>query len=167
MKKAVQIELATPADAYAIARLSARVIEHGLPWRWTPPRIQRAIRDARTNVVVARLDGVVAGFGVMIYGDEVAHLVLFAVAEAQRRRRIGSRLLEWLELVARTAGIARVRLEARSDNAAARAFYRRQGYIELRAVPGMYLGMEDGVHLEKTLFEALRLPYRVGSGGGA
>jgi ribosomal protein S18 acetylase RimI-like enzyme len=145
------IRLARHDDARAIAALSRTEIEHGLPWRWTPPRVQRAIGDARTNVCVAMDDGPLLGFGIMIYAEDTAHLSLLAVHPASRRQGIGSALLQWLEQVAQVAGITRVQLEARHDNAAALGFYRRHGYRQTDTVVGMYLGMEDGVRLEKAL----------------
>ena len=146
------IRLATRDDTRAIAALSRTEIEHGLPWRWTPPRVQRALADARTNVCVARQDeGRLLGFGIMIYADDTAHLSLLAVDPAARRQGVGTALLEWLEQVAGVAGIQSIQLEARRSNAAALAFYGRRGYRQTDTVAGMYLGVEDGVRLEKGL----------------
>jgi [ribosomal protein S18]-alanine N-acetyltransferase len=145
------IRLATRDDVRAIAALSRTEIEHGLPWRWTPPRVQRALADARTNVCVAEQGDALVGFGIMVYADDTAHLSLLAVRPEARRQGVGTALLHWLEQVARVAGIARVQLEARHDNASALAFYRRHGYAQTDTVPGMYLGVADGVRLEKRL----------------
>lgn len=145
------IRLATRNDVRAIAALSRTEIEHGLPWRWTPPRVQRAVDDARTNVCVAVQQASMLGFGIMVYADDTAHLSLLAVSPEARRRGAGSGLLRWLEQVAQVAGIVRVQLEARHDNAGALAFYRRHGYALTGTVPGMYLGVADGVRLEKLL----------------
>ena len=147
------VRLARLPDAPAIALLSRQAIEHGLPWKWTARRVSAAIVHPSTNVVVAEAAGRVAGFGIMSYQDEHAHLVLFAVAEGSRRGGVGSELLAWLETVARVAGLARIRVEARADNEAALAFYRRHGYIEREAVLGMYYGAEDGVRLEKSIVD--------------
>jgi ribosomal-protein-alanine N-acetyltransferase len=146
-----QIRLATQGDARAIAALSRTEIEHGLPWRWTPPRVQRAIADARTNVCVAEQQGTMLAFGIMVYADDTAHLSLLAVSPAARRQGAGSAVLLWLEQVALVAGVAQVQLEARHDNSAALAFYRRHGYEQKDTVVGMYLGVADGVRLEKVL----------------
>jgi [ribosomal protein S18]-alanine N-acetyltransferase len=145
------IRLATRDDVRAIAALSRTEIEHGLPWRWTPPRVQRAVADARTNVCVAMHGESLRGFGIMVYADDTAHLSLLAVDPDARRQGVGTALLQWLEQVARVAGIVRVRLEARHDNAGALAFYRRHGYAQTGTVPGMYLGVADGAQLEKLL----------------
>jgi [ribosomal protein S18]-alanine N-acetyltransferase len=149
----IAVRLARRADAAAIAALSRDEIEHGLPWRWRAGRIAEAIADADTNVAVADgpTPGTLAGFGIMVYRDVNAHLLLFAVHPSQRRRGVGSALLLWLETVARTAGIARIRLEARQDNAAARCFYSEHGYHERTLRPGMYSDAVHGVQLEKWL----------------
>lgn len=153
----VPIRLATRADAAAIAELSRDAIEHGLPWRWTPPRVQRAIDDARTNVAVAREGAMLLGFGIMHYpADDAAHLQLLAVHAAQRRAGIGSALLAWLEAVAHAAGLQRIGLEARLDNVAGRCFYSEHGYHERSIVARLYSGRLDGVRMQKWLRPAAR-----------
>ena len=149
------IELATRADASVIAALSRDVVEQGLGWSWTEPRVLKALRDDATNVIVARTQSkagkVVAGFAIMRYGDDSAHLVLFAVDAAHRRRGIGSALLSWLETTARTAGINTIQLEARSKNSEARAFYQQLGFNEIGVRVSYYRGVEDAVRFEKSL----------------
>lgn len=145
------IGLALPGDASAIAALSRDSIEVGLPWRWTAARVARAIRDRETNVVVVRRGGGLAAFGIMSYRGDEAHLLLLAVRRDCRRSGIGSAVLAWLERVARIAGMERIVLEARRDNAAARSFYSEQGYHERFIVPAMYSGVIDGVGLVKCL----------------
>src|ERR1043165_4394164 len=105
-------------------------IEHDLQWEWSPQRILQSIDEPDTNVAVAADEGGMLGFGIMSYKDDVAHLLLFAVRAEVRRRGIGTSLLRWLEQVASVAGVTRFRVESRSDNAAALAFYRKHGYAE-------------------------------------
>jgi ribosomal-protein-alanine N-acetyltransferase len=147
----VDLRLAEPGDAPAIAALSRTEIEHGLPWSWTPTRVANAVADRETNVLVAKDDKALVGFGIMVYRERTAHLCLLAVDPACRRRGLGSALLAWLERVAQVAGVQRLGLEARQDNAAALAFYRRHGYQNAAVVVGMYRGVEDGVRLVKWL----------------
>jgi ribosomal-protein-alanine N-acetyltransferase len=151
MTDRLRIRLATPADAAAIAGLSRTEIEHDLRWRWTPARVIGAMRDPATNVAVAHRAGPLAGFGIMVYDDDVADLHLLAVRPDDRRQGVGSALLKWLEEVALAGGVTRFRLEARHDNVAALRFYRKHGYREFAEVPGMYEGREDGVRLEKRI----------------
>ncbi len=145
------LQLATAADAVRIARLSRDRIESGLGWSWTAARVQRSIADPATNVVVAVWAGELAGFGIMEYHDDEAHLLLLAVAAGAARRGVGRALVEWLETSARTAGIGQVLLEARAANAGAQTFYRRLGYRQLQRLPGYYQGREAAVRMAKRL----------------
>jgi [ribosomal protein S18]-alanine N-acetyltransferase len=145
------IRLATAADAVPIAEMSRQYIESGLGWSWTPARIAAAISDRSTNVaLIDQPDGVLA-FGIMHYAERSAHLALLAVDPAQRRRGIAARLVAWLEKCADTAGIERIRVEARSDNPEALAFYQKLGYVEVDRIARYYRGVLDAVRLEKTL----------------
>ncbi|MDM0051782.1 GNAT family N-acetyltransferase [Variovorax sp. J22R115] len=146
-----EITLAQPADAQDIAELSRDAIERGLSWRWTERRVRRSIRDEATNVVVARRQGVLLGFAIMQYGDDDAHISLFAVQASQRRSGLGSALLAWLEATAGVAGIRTIRLEARAGNVAAKSFYGRHGFTEFGTSPGYYEDVEDAVRMVKRL----------------
>jgi [ribosomal protein S18]-alanine N-acetyltransferase len=147
----IAIRLATAADAAAIAAMSREYIEYGLPWGWQEERVAAAIADPQTNVVVTGSAGAIIAFGIMSYLDDDAHLLLFAVRRAHQRRGIGSAILAWLEESARVAGAARIRVEARRDNGAARSFYNEHGYHELAIKQRMYSGVVDGIRLAKQL----------------
>jgi ribosomal protein S18 acetylase RimI-like enzyme len=151
MSLALHVSLAQPSDATDIADMSRRLIEHGLPWSWRRQRVARAISASNTNVVVAREQGELLGFGIMEYWDEDAHLVLFAVHSNHQRQGIGSAILRWLEASAAACGAIRIRLEARRDNDAARIFYNEHGYHEINIKGRMYSEMLDGIRLEKWL----------------
>lgn len=150
MIDAGEIRLALPQDAARIATMSRDYVEDGLGWGWTPARVLRSIRDRVTNVVVAECGADLAGFGIMKYLDDDAHLLLFAVKPEYRRRGVGSGLLTWLESTATTAGIELIFLETRATNAAAREFYAARGYRELTTLP-RYYGSEDAVRIGKDL----------------
>ena len=144
--------LAGLGDAGPIAEMSRSYIEQGLGWSWREGRVLRAIRDPATNVAVVTESDAIVGFGIMQYWEETAHLALFAVRPSHRNQGLGSRLVRWLEQPARIAGIERVRVEARADNAKAIAFYRRLGFVPMRTVSGYYGGIVDAVQLQKQLF---------------
>lgn len=145
------LALARSADAPAIADLSRALIETGLAWAWVPRRVAASIRHPETNVLVARDGARIAGFGIMRYGAEEAHLELFAVDRDYRERGLGRRLLEWLERPARVAGLARIVLEVRASNAGAQAFYERLGYRPLTRWPGYYQGREAALRMGRSL----------------
>lgn len=138
-------------EAAEIAGMSRLMIEHGLRWRWTAGRVRQAIRDPETMVLIASRDGDIAGFAIMKFGDEEAHLHLLAVRPADRRRGIATALLAWLEKSARTAALGRIRLEVRAGNAPARSFYRRLGYRYLGQLPGYYDRVEAAAVFAKSL----------------
>jgi ribosomal-protein-alanine N-acetyltransferase len=154
MIASIDVRLATLSDVSQIAAMSRDYIEHGLPWTWTEERVAHSIRDSETNVVVAGERGSLIGFGIMFYASDDAHLLLFAVRAAHRRRGIGSAILRWLEEAARVAGAKRIRVECTRENAAGRNFYCEHGYHELQITTKMYRGIKDGVHLEKWFRES-------------
>ena len=146
------IRLARASDAPRIAGMSRDLIESGLGWSWTAPRVLRSLADAQTNVVVALAGDERIGFAIMKYHDDEAHLLLLAVQPASGRRGVGTALVAWLEKAALVAGVGQVYLEARVTNGAARAFYKRLGYSEIQLVPGYYQGREASVRLAKDLW---------------
>ena len=143
------------SDATTIARMARDYVEDGLRWTWRPRRIQRALLDRNTTVLVAdapRGWGTeIAGFAIMRFEDERAHLSLLAVHPRYRRRRIARDLLLRLETAARTAGIGEVRLEVRTGNEAALDFYRRHGYRTVVRLPGYYGGRESAFRMARVL----------------
>jgi [ribosomal protein S18]-alanine N-acetyltransferase len=151
----MNVRLALRADAAGIAALSRDEIEQGLGWSWNEVRVGAAIRNVDTNVAVIGETRALRAFGIMAYRDESAHLLLFGVHPAHRRQGLGGRLLHWLEQVAVDAGIQRITIECRRDNAPARHFYAEHGYHEFGIDKGYYRsssgGVIDAIRLEKQL----------------
>lgn len=156
--RTLSIRLATRDDAAGIAAMSRDEIERGFPWSWTEGRVARAIANPEANVIVAGPPGALGGFGIMSYAGDDAHLLLFAVANSQRRQGIGSAMLEWLETVAREMDVRRVRVECRRSNSAARNFYGEHGYHEEAIARRYYRGLEDAIVLVKHLIAAPPAP---------
>jgi ribosomal protein S18 acetylase RimI-like enzyme len=97
-------------------------------------RIERIASDPATWLVVAELEGEIAGFGVLHVqnlveraepGVEVAGLV---VGERFRRRGVGELLMQALEDEARTRGGKTMVLNTAHRRADAHAFYEALGY---------------------------------------
>ena len=141
------LKLATSADAAPIAAMSRELIETGLPWSWTPARVARNLAQPDTLVLTARDGAMLAGFAIMQFGEERAHLSLLAVRPDYRRQGVARRLLQWLIASALTAGIARVQLELRESNLDARRFYLKQGFAETARMSGYYRGVETAVRM--------------------
>jgi len=141
------LRLAAPADAAPIAMMSRELIETGLPWSWTPERVARNLAQHETLVLTARDGKRLAGFAIMQFGEDRAHLSLLAVRPDYQRQGVGRRMLEWLTESALTAGIATIHLELRETNLGARRFYLEQGFAETVRISGYYRGVETAVRM--------------------
>jgi ribosomal-protein-alanine N-acetyltransferase len=146
-----RLEPARAREAALLAAMARELVEGGLRPSWDPSRIAWHIRHPESVVLAARAGSAVAGFAIMRYGDDSAHLNLLAVAPAHRRRGIARRLVAWLESTALTAGTFSIGLELRAGNAAARAFYAALGYRELGCLPGYYQGVESAIRMGRDL----------------
>jgi ribosomal protein S18 acetylase RimI-like enzyme len=161
-----EIRPADVADALVIADMSRELIEHGLERSWTAARVARAIRHRNSVVIktvlarppvhspsaeVPSADGTPAGFAIMTFADDSAHLSLLAVARKHRRLAIARRMLAWLEKTAVCAGTFFVSLEVRAANRGATEFYRALGYDETDLIEGYYNGVEDALVFAKDL----------------
>ena len=155
MSVTLEIAPARAADAQIIAEMSRRLVEVGLPWTWTPARVARHLHHPESLVLTARATGTgspaLAGFAIMHFGDDIAHLNLLAVDSHWQRRGLGRRLLEWLEQSAITAGTFSLCLEVRARNPVALLFYRELGFEETGRVPRYYSGREDALRMAKDL----------------
>jgi ribosomal-protein-alanine N-acetyltransferase len=147
---------ARPSEATVIAEMSRDLVEHGLRWAWTPARVAASIRSRTALVVVARVERRIAGFGIMRYGDDQAHLDLLGVSPRRRGAGLGRRLVEWLEKPALVCGITVVQLEVRARNRGAQAFYERLGYRPIERIEGYYQGQEPALRMRRKLGVPIR-----------
>ena len=161
--QALSLRPAIRAEAPELALMSRDLIERGLSWRYTPPRMLRMLAERETSVVVACDSQGVQGFSALHLGELSAHLVLLAVQPEQQRRGIGRRLLAWHLATARAAGMERVGLELRADNDAALAFYGGLGFQRLQRLPAYYDSRVDALRMQLQLREAAQ-PGRTGPG---
>jgi [ribosomal protein S18]-alanine N-acetyltransferase len=146
-----RLQPARLADAPLLAAMSQQLVETGLAPSWDTARIRWHVQHPDSMVLTARAPQTLAGFAIMRYLDDRAHLNLLAVAPAHRRRGVARSLLEWLEESARTAGTFVISLELRASNLAALGFYRALGYAERGAVPGYYQGVESAIRMQRDL----------------
>jgi ribosomal protein S18 acetylase RimI-like enzyme len=151
MQDMLVLKLANHDDAISIARMSAALIEYGLPQAWSAARVVRHIRSKESVVLVAKSGDQMMGFAVMEFGENSAHLSLFAVSTLARRRGIGQRMLEWLHETAITAGTFLISLELRAANSTAFKFYTAMGYRQSGYRPRYYSGREDAICMSRNL----------------
>ncbi|HEY6454919.1 MAG TPA: GNAT family N-acetyltransferase [Steroidobacteraceae bacterium] len=148
---AYRFELALSRDAAAIASLSRRIVEAGLPPAWSTERVLCHIKRTDSVVVTARMHGFLAGFAIMQFGETQAHLNLLAVETAHQRRGLGRQLMNWLHDSARVAGTFDVALEVRANNIGARHFYASLSYRAGQLMRGYYQGIEDALRMNRDL----------------
>ncbi|HEY4339402.1 MAG TPA: GNAT family N-acetyltransferase [Steroidobacteraceae bacterium] len=146
-----RFELAVARDAVAIASLSRRIIEAGLPPAWPADRVLCHIKRTDSVVVTARIHGLLAGFAIMQFGDTHAHLNLLAVETAHQRRGLGRRIVNWLHESALVAGTFDVGLELRANNIGAQRFYESLQYRAGDLMRGYYQGLEDARRMTRDL----------------
>lgn len=106
------------------------------------------------SCVVAEIDFLLVGYGVLSAGAGEAHLLNLCVAENVRCRGIGRRLLLDILGRAREAGASVVFLEARPSNVAAIRLYQAMGFVQIGVRRGYYQatgGREDAIVLRLTL----------------
>ena len=147
----IEMNLARRRDARVIARMSARLIEFGLPPTWDERRVIHCVNHPDWVVLTAKQGGRLVGFAILEFRDEHAHLGLLAVHPGNRRLGLATALVDWLETSARTAGIFSVHLELRASNEDALTFYRKLGYTERDRRRGYYAGREDAIRMEHDL----------------
>ena len=97
---------------------------------------------------IMEVEGDLAGYGVLMIGVGEAHLLNVSVAQPWQRRGLGRALLaHFIELAGRF-GAARMLLEVRPSNHAARRLYAQAGFLELSVRRGYYpadSGREDAI----------------------
>ena len=125
---------------FATDRMSAR------QWR-------HHVAHPGATVLVAERDRAIVGAAVVFFhaSHRIARLYSIAAAPEARGAGIGEELLGATEHDARRHGRDRLRLEVRTDNAAARRLYERRGYRAFGTKAAYYEDGCDAVRYEKAL----------------
>jgi GNAT superfamily N-acetyltransferase len=145
MKDTLVIRSAARWDLDALVSLLGLLFSIEADFRPEPVRqrrgLERALADpARVGVLVAERDGAVIGMVTAqlvtstAEGGASAWIEDMVVAERERGRGIGRRLLEAIEAWAVARGASRLQLLADRENAPALAFYARLGWRSTRLV---------------------------------
>ena len=109
-------------------------------------RIERIEADPSTWLIVAEIEGEIAGFGALhvqnlIERDDLGtHVAALVVAERFRRRGVGEALMARLEEEARARGSRYLALNTAHRRADAHAFYEALGYEHTGRRYGKELG---------------------------
>jgi len=82
--------------------------------------------------------GVLAGYYLLMYALDEAHLLDVAVAAPRQRQGLGQLLLDRIAARAREQGMTSILLEVRPSNERALDVYRRYGYVHIGRRKGYY-----------------------------
>jgi ribosomal-protein-alanine acetyltransferase len=138
--KRIAIRAAEPADADALLAIEEAVFPTD---RLDRRAFRHAARSPTMACLVADGGGAVLGYAIAERRrtSTAARLTSIAVAPDGAGRGVGKRLLAAIEREAAAAGSARMRLEVRDDNRAARNLYETTGYRLVETIEDYY---EDG-----------------------
>lgn len=138
----------TDADLDEVVAIEA----HVQSFPWTRGNFADALA-AGYGAWTLRREGKVAGFCIVMFAPDVAHLLVIAVSRHLHRQGLGGVLLDWCEQQARERGLEGMLLEVRPSNTAAIGFYKRHGYIQIGVRRAYYPaekgGREDALVMQK------------------
>jgi ribosomal-protein-alanine N-acetyltransferase len=137
------------ADVPAVGLLESQT--YAFPWS---ENIFRDCLRAGYYCCVVETEREIVGYGVLSIGAGEAHVLNICVAEGDRGRGLGRRLLLHLIDRARGAGARDVFLEVRPSNPVALHLYLTEGFSQIGVRRGYYQavgGREDAVVLRRQL----------------
>ena len=136
----VDVRSMKPEDLSAVLEIE----REAFPSPWSERVFRTEIqKNAYAEYIVALHDERIVGYAGMWLFTHEAHITNIAVSPTERRRRIGAQLLVSLMQRALLRGATRMTLEVRVSNTAARAFYRRYGFIRRGVRPGYYTDSDE------------------------
>ncbi len=109
----------------SVLKIEAQV--YARPWSLSLFVSEMAMRTSRAYYV-ARVNGVLCGYGGLMVSEEDGHVTTLAVDPAWHRNKIATRLLLTLARTAVRRGAVNLTLEVRVGNVAAQEMYRRFGF---------------------------------------
>jgi ribosomal-protein-alanine acetyltransferase len=133
------IRLATEDDLADVAVLEAELFG---PDGWDEVALRAELDGPGRRFVVA-VDEVLSGYAVSRSIGDVVDLQRIGVSPAQQRSGVATALLD--DLLAHPGEADRMMLEVSAANAAAIAFYRRNGFTELATRPRYYRDGSDAL----------------------
>jgi len=146
----VSVRLATLSDLDGIHALETASFVHD---RLSRRAIRSFIAAPHGRLLVAKIGGALAGYGVLVLrsNSRVARLYSIAVDPRFGRRGVGRALMQGVEDLAAKRGCVVLRLEVRVENAAAIALYESHGYRPFGEYHDYYQDGASALRMEKRL----------------
>ena len=154
------ISALTAADASSAASLIQSVISDLAYYnarakreelaKYSASELLKLVDEDPTAVLIAWIDGVVAGFAISRYDDGLIWLSWFGVSRELRRKGIGQRLLNAVEATAAQRDAHKIWCDTRTDNAESARVLVRNGFKQICQVSNHWYG-QDFFLWEKTV----------------
>jgi ribosomal protein S18 acetylase RimI-like enzyme len=113
------------------------------------------LRFPNADCLIATIRAKPIGFCLTANQDHRGYIITIDVLEAHRRHKIGSRLLEAVEVRLANAGVREVSLETAIDNDSAIAFWQKHGYRIRGIWRGYYPGGRNAYAMVKSLIKSI------------
>ena len=113
------------ADFDALYNLDRICYPRGIAY--SRPELRWFLAQADALCVAAEIDAKIVGFLIADRDGPLAHIITIDVAPEQRRRGVGTLMIEEIERRLLALGVTEINLETATDNEAGTAFWRRHG----------------------------------------
>ena len=144
-----------PGTALSLAPMTAADLDEVwalersvFPFPWSRGNFADAVASGYDCWTV-RERGALAGYYLLMYALDEAHLLDVALAARLQGQGLGRRLLDEIAARARSQGMTSILLEVRPSNERALDVYRRHGYVQIGRRKGYYpagpAGREDAI----------------------
>lgn len=147
----IRLRTYTPADFDVLYRLDQECYPTGIAYTRRMLRWFLAQPGAFCILAEVVAGPALAGFIIADAQEDAGHIITLDVAVAQRRRGIGSRLVEEAERQLAEAGVVHVEIETATEDPVAVAFWLSRGYRSGGIIPKYYLDRHDAYWMVKTL----------------
>lgn len=124
----------TAADVDEVWALERSVF----PYPWSRANFADSVQSGYDGWTVRDAGGELAGYYLLMYALDEAHLLDVAVAASRQKQGLGRRLLDRITARARGHGMRSILLEVRPSNVRALAVYQRYGYVQIGRRKGYY-----------------------------
>lgn len=135
----------TAADVDEVWALERSVF----PYPWSRGNFADAVASGYDCWTLRDAGGELAGYYLLMYALDEAHLLDVALAARLQGQGLGRRLLDEIAARARSQGMTSILLEVRPSNERALEVYRRHGYVHIGRRKGYYpagaAGREDAI----------------------
>ncbi len=146
---------ATPEDLEAIYRIEIACFNER---RFRRDHVDWILRNERAVSLVEENGKSLVGAIMLLFEGQVCRVLSVATMPDQRRKHLGTEMMNAAEDEARRRGCAHVRLEVSTRNYGAIEFYRRLGYRTDGVLYGYYSWGEDAYSMVRSVLHEGEMP---------